>query len=171
MKDWQKILQEELIPAVIGDHFWENSLLEIAHNDISPAGLHLAIFVKPYLSYVLEGKKTVESRFATKRFAPYGQVATGDVILLKQSSGPILGLSLVSQVWFYNLDTESLKQLRKDFTDALCAQDPSFWRQREQASFATLMRLTSVRAVSPVAFPKRDQRGWVVLRPSSVLFQ
>src|SRR5882757_5711201 len=59
-------------------------------------GIHLAVFVEPYLSFVLEGKKTVESRFSVNRHAPYEQVRSGDLIVLKKSSGPICGVCRVS---------------------------------------------------------------------------
>jgi hypothetical protein len=91
-------------------------------------------------------------------------------ILLKESSGPILGLCRVSNVWFYSLNPNSWQHLRSEFAEALCAQDPDFWSQRAGASFATLMQIDYVRAIEPIPFPKQDRRGWVVLRPPGLLF-
>lgn len=170
MLNWRTIVSKDVLPVVAGDGYWESNLREIVSEDASPPGLHLAVFLEPYLSYVLEGKKTVESRFATRRYAPYRQIAPGDIILLKQSGGPIRGLCTVSDVWFYSLTPTSWRKLRKEFAEALCAQDPDFWKERQNASFATLMRLRSVRTIDPVAFPKQDRRGWVVLRSSGSLF-
>lgn len=164
MRNWRRLIAENIIPAIAGDHFWESRLCEIISDDISPFGLHLAIFVEPYLTYILEGRKTVESRFGVHRRAPYGQVAPEDVILLKRSGGPVTGICLVSDVWFYNVNVESWQDLRTEFAEALCAQDPEFWETRKNASFATLMRLSYVRSIDPVAVPKKDRRGWVVLR-------
>ncbi|NEO46376.1 MAG: ASCH domain-containing protein [Moorea sp. SIO4A3] len=128
--------------------------------------LHLAIFVEPYLQFILDGEKTVDSRFSTRRFAPYNRVEKGDVVLLKKSSGPIVGICQVSYVWFYELDPESWRTI-KGFADAICAQDPDFWKQREAASFATLMRIQNVKPIEPIKFVKRDRRGWVVLHERS----
>jgi hypothetical protein len=122
--------------------------------------------VEPYLSYVLDGRKTIESRFATRRYAPYGRINPGDMILLKESGGPIRGLCEVSEVWFYNLTPDSWRYLQREFAKDLCAQEPDFWIERQNASFATLMSLESVRQIAPVEFPKQDRRGWVVLRSS-----
>ncbi|MBN8564807.1 MAG: ASCH domain-containing protein [Leptolyngbya sp. UWPOB_LEPTO1] len=130
-----------------------------------PFTLHLGVFVEPYLQFILEGKKTIESRFATRRFAPYNQVEKGDVILLKQSSGPIVGICQVTHCWFYELDPESWETIQRDFAQALCAQDPEFWQQRQAASYATLMRVQFVKAIEPIPFAKRDRRGWVILQP------
>lgn len=145
------------------DNYWAARLAAFKQREI---GLHLAIFVEPYLTYLLEGRKTVESRFSMRRYPPYGRVSPGDVVLIKKSGGPIVGVCEVGDVWHYRLDPHSWKELRQTFTNALCAQDPAFWKAREAASFATLMRVVSVRAVDPITFAKKDRRGWVVLRSS-----
>jgi hypothetical protein len=156
-----------LLAAVQGDAFWEPRLAQLATETTPAFALHLGIFVEPYLQYILDGLKTVESRFATRRFAPYQQVATGDVLLLKQTSGPIVGLCQIAHVWFYRLDPHSWQTIRTSFAQALCAQDPDFWAARAHASFATLMRVQHVRAIVPIGYQKRDRRGWVVLRPAA----
>jgi len=68
---------------------------------VSTRGIHLAVLVEPYLSLILDGKKTIESRFSINRHAPFEQVQRGDVLILKRSSGPIEGLCTVSDAWFY----------------------------------------------------------------------
>ena len=67
-------------------------------------GVHLAIFVEPYLELVLAGKKTIESRFSANRCPPYNAVKKGDLLLLKRSGGPVVGVATVGQVWSYDLD-------------------------------------------------------------------
>jgi ASC-1-like (ASCH) protein len=54
--------------------------------------LHLAILNEPYLEYILQGKKTIESRFSLTRVPPYKQVSKGDIVFLKQYGDPIVGL-------------------------------------------------------------------------------
>lgn len=164
-------LVDELSVAVQGDSFWESYLKQLTSPTSASFALHLAVLVEPYLQFILEGKKTVESRFSTRRFAPYNRVEKGDVVLLKQSSGPIVGICQVAYVWFYQLDPESWRTIRKEFAEALCAQDPSFWEEREAATFATLMRIRHVKSISPIKFTKRDRRGWVVLHESSEQLQ
>lgn len=154
---WRSVI-DSLAAAGIND-YWRERL-----RTLTTSGIHLAIFVEPFLDHVLAGRKTVESRFASRRFAPYGRVCRGDVILLKRSSGPISGICEVTDVWFYRLDPISLGGIRTTFAEALCAQDPSFWHARTAASFATLMRITSVQPLTPFSYEKRDRRGWVVLK-------
>ena len=115
----------------------------------------------------MKEKKTVESRFSINHSPPHNRVFSGDVLLLKKSGGPIVGICEVTNVWSYKLDKNSWSEIRKDFTIALCAQDPEFWAQRKNASFATLMKLKKSIKTEPVFLNKRDRRGWVVLKQKS----
>jgi dephospho-CoA kinase len=151
--------------AVKGDEFWEGYLRPLQSGRRHSYSVHLAVFVEPYLTHVLEGRKTVESRFSAVRCAPYHRVSRGDVVLLKASGGPVMGLCLVGQTWFYQLDPRSWRTIRKEFTLALCAQDPAFWEIRQRAAYATLMQVENVRRIDPLPWTKRDRRGWVVVRP------
>lgn len=125
--------------------------------------LHLAIFVEPYLTFILEGKKTVESRFSCVRCAPYDRVKTGDVILLKRAGGPVAGLCCVNSAWFYELDRKTLGEIRREFSDQICPAESGFWTSREGRSFATLISLTDVERVPEFSVSKRDRRGWVTI--------
>ncbi|MBA3831711.1 MAG: ASCH domain-containing protein [Chthoniobacterales bacterium] len=129
-------------------------------------GIHVAVFVEPFLGFVLNGKKTVESRFSLTRRAPFKQVDVGDLVLLKKSGGPIVGSCRVAQTWFYVIDPASWTQIRREFAQAICAQDSTFWIERAHAKYATLLRIDDVHALPPVKFAKKDRRGWVVIRRS-----
>ena len=115
--------------------------------------LHLAVFVPPYLDLILAGRKTAESRFSRRRIAPYGCVAVGDVLLLKRSGGPIVGVCLIAHVWQFDLETTELAAIRAEFTGALCAA----------ARYATIMSLAYAGPIAPFPYHKRDRRGWCVL--------
>ena len=130
-------------------------------------GIHLAIFVEPYLQYIIEGKKTVESRFSVNRIAPFKRIFQGDLILLKRSGGPVVGFCLVKKVWFYQIKPSTWNEIRNNFESALCAQDPQFWKSKKHASYATLIKLGEFNSFSPIKFRKRDRRGWVVLKPKA----
>lgn len=164
MTSWHISLVETVQSIVQGDPFWEGYLRHVIAPHMVRCSLHLAILVEPYLQFILEGRKTVESRFSVRRCAPYESVQRGDIVFLKRSSGPIVGLCQIADAWSYRLDPDSWSMIRKEFTQALCAQDPSFWQARRHATFATLMRLQHVRTLSPLPYAKRDRRGWVILQ-------
>jgi hypothetical protein len=121
------------------------------------------VFVDPFLDFIIDGTKTVESRFSATRCAPYRAVEPGDLVLLKRSAGPIVGLAEVSEVWYYKLDSGAWETIRRRFGPLLRVDDPSFWDRRASSCFATLMRLDRVETISPLGCGKRDRRGWVVL--------
>jgi hypothetical protein len=126
----------------------------------------LAVFVDPFLDYILDGSKTVESRFSANRCAPFGKVCRGDIVLLKGTGGPVIGIARIGAVWSYRLNDSSWRLIRERFAAALRAQTPDFWEQRSGAAFATLMSIDRVRRLAPVEWKKRDRRGWVVLQPA-----
>lgn len=153
----------------VGSHgFWLSYLAE-AFEPNSPIGIHVAIFSEPFLSHVLEGRKTMESRFSRNRCAPFGEVGEGDIIMLKEVAGPIRGLSLASRTWFFDLDHDSLEGIKARYAEAICADD-AFWQDRRDTSYATLIQLDQTTAIGPVRCDKRDRRGWVSIRPRQMAF-
>ena len=144
---------------------WEGYLGSLSTTGSTPFSVHLAVLLEPYLKFILEGTKTVESRFSKNRIAPYGVVESGDVVLLKRSGAKsVSGLCIVRRVWFYQLDNENLQVIKNDFSAGLRADGSAFWEQRQSARFATLMRISEVYRLPPIEIQKRDRRGWVVLR-------
>jgi hypothetical protein len=158
------IAPDVLYTALQDDTFWSRYIQQALTPNAQAVSLHLAILVNPYLQRLLDGQKTIESRFSIQRRAPYEQVQAGDVVLLKQSGRPIRGIGLVSQVWFYELTPPVLQHIQTTYADELGIDDPGFWAARTTASFATLMRLDHVSPIAPIVFTKRDQRAWVVLQ-------
>jgi dephospho-CoA kinase len=151
-----------------GVPYWGNFFESLGSLSHSRIGIHLAIFVEPYLEFVLEGKKTVESRFSVNRVAPYGQVGENDVIFLKRAGGPIVGICEVTNTWFYRLGPGSFEEIAARFGRAICPVDDEFWTDRRHTEYATLIKLGRVHRTEPLVFPKKDRRGWVVLKPSDL---
>jgi hypothetical protein len=158
---WADVLLSQLRGEVAGtvlSGLLEGILAETLENSI-----HLAVFIEPYLSFVLDGKKTIDSRFSVHRHAPFEQVRKGDLLVLKQSSGPICGVCRVSHAWYYRLDPTTWSDIER-YASALCMDDSAFWTKKREASFATLIRLEDVIRIPEIAVNKVDPRGWVVLK-------
>jgi hypothetical protein len=159
---------DELLEQVTGHHFWL-TYLSCATRPTSRVGIHLAIFAEPFLSMVLSGEKTVESRFSRNRCAPYGEVGEGDVILITEVSGPIRGIALARRTWCYDLAIEPIDRIRTRFGANIQADD-EFWASRADALYATLIELEAAASIAPVKCDKRDRRGWVSLRSRQMTF-
>jgi ASC-1-like (ASCH) protein len=152
-------LVQDADPAVV-------ALLEPFTEGTTSSSLHLAVLVEPYLSFILNGSKTVESRFSVNRIPPHGRVQPGDSILLKGAGRPIVGICRAEYVWDYILDTDSWEEIRTRFSTPIRAQD-GFWESRRDARFATLIKIADLRRLPATPIGKRDRRGWVVLAAGS----
>lgn len=159
---------DEILQHVDGHDFWLTYLSE-AIDPSSRIGIHVAIFAEPFLSLVLSGQKTIESRFSRTRCAPYGEIDDGDIILLKEVAGPIRGVALARRTWCYDLLTEPIERIRDRFGASICADD-AFWASRADALYATLIELDAAASTAPVRCDKRDRRGWVSLRSRQLIF-
>lgn len=124
---------------------------------------HIAIFVGDAIENIITGKKTVEGRFSYARYIPYGAIKKGDLILLKQSGGPIIGQVEVENVlYFDNLDGEKIGKLRREYGEEMVMND-LFWSDKQKSRYATIVFLTHPRRyLTPLSFHKHDRRAWVV---------
>lgn len=164
MPTWSSSLLSSLDECLNGNEFWTARGSEVRGSSECVRNLHLAIFVEPFLSFLLEGRKTIESRFSIHRRAPFECVEKGDIVLIKASGGPIVALAEISDVWCYELNPDSRAFIRSRFAKQLCVE-PEFWESKAAACYATLMRFSRVDRVEPIDCRKRDRRGWVVLKP------
>ncbi len=153
--------------AVADNKEWTEYLDKNLFRPPPAVSAHLGVFVEPYLSYVLDGSKTIESRFSLNQCDPFGSVTKGDIVLVKEAAGPVVGLCRVSMVWSYVLDPESLTEIRSIFEPAMRVESESFWAERTDAAFATLMQIDHVTRIQPFTIEKKDRRGWVVLKRRS----
>ena len=124
--------------------------------------LHMAILQPPYLDLIVEGTKTIESRFNIKRAAPFGKVVVGDLILLKETGKPITNYFFAASVLLFDLAEVPIEYVRENYGQKIQAQDEeTFWRERAASRYATLIEVGERGAVAPFAVTKKDQRGWV----------
>ena len=153
---WEIALRDSVRAALRGEKFYK-SLVD------GGSRLHLAVLVEPYLSLLLSGGKTMESRFSMTRRPPFGRVNASDILILKRSAGPIVGVCHVTDVQFYHLDPSSVGRLRSSFDKPLAIVDDGFWERQANMRYATLMRVSHPRPLVGIRCGKRDQRGWVTL--------
>ena len=113
------------------------------------------------MTAVLDGRKTMESRFTLTRQPPWGCVEPGDIILLKRSGGAVVGVARAGAAQSHELSPALIQRLRARFETQLCATDDQFWSSRAGKNYATLIEIEDVEPLADVAIEKRDRRGWV----------
>jgi len=157
-------LRSHLATSLSGDPAWDLALSRMTRGEL---GLHLAVLTEPFCSLLLDGAKTIESRFSRVRCAPYGTLAEGDIVVVKKTGGPVIGAFQAGTVRSYRLTPVGVAQLRDQYAAQICADDSQFWADRADCAYATLVDVTHVRLLPAQAFPKKDRRGWVqLIRPS-----
>lgn len=125
---------------------------------------HLAIFLKDAAEKVLAGEKEVELRLSQHKVLPYGAVAKGDVIYVKNSGGKIIGQVAVDNVLYYDqLDSEMYRNLRHEYEEAsLMGKD--FWDKKSNSAFATIIFLKNpIKFLAPLSYQKHDRRPWIIM--------
>lgn len=63
----------------------DNLEKQLSHNEmakIKNKNVHLGIFSDPYLTYMLDGLKSIESRFSKNRIAPYNKITKDDIVII-----------------------------------------------------------------------------------------
>jgi ASC-1-like (ASCH) protein len=161
MENDKRCLLSDLRVALAKDRFWSRSLSVQNEKRFT---LHMGIFREPYLTSIMEGKKTIETRFAKRSCASYEMIAAGDIIVLKRAAGRIVGVCMAERVWFYRLDVESFSLIKETFSAAICPANESFWDICKQSAVATLILVSNVAVAPNVQFKKPDRRGWVVFK-------
>jgi hypothetical protein len=162
MPAWSSSLLDVLDECLDGHEVWKSRVHADKNGVTAPRGIHLAVFVEPFLGFLLGGQKTVESRFSIHRCPPFGYVHAHDLVLIKESGGPIVAIAEVSDVWYYTLNPGARDFIRARFAKQLCVE-AEFWERKADSCYATLMQFSRVAQVQPIHCTKRDRRGWVVL--------
>ncbi|MFN7160865.1 MAG: ASCH domain-containing protein [Candidatus Gracilibacteria bacterium] len=133
-----------------------------------PAVLHLAVFKEPFLSLIFSGTKTLESRLSKHRSPPYQKVSPGDIILLKESSGPLKGFCTVKNVVYLGpLTTQEMHMTVDQYSKDLCLTE-DFKREKKESRYISLFELENITSVHLVSIIKKDPRSWIkITNPSN----
>ncbi len=128
--------------------------------NIKDKTLHLGIFTEPYLTYILEGKKRVESRFSKKKIAPYEKIKKEDIVLVKKSGGNILAYFTIKEVLFFDLQNISIEKIKARYNKELCVND-TFWENKKESKYATLIVIDQIIKLKPFPINKKGMQTWI----------
>lgn len=130
--------------------------------------MHVAIIHARYARALLSGRKRIESRLYRTRRVPLDRIRSGERVVFKVSSGPILGVARVLRVEQYaGLRPEDVDALRARYNGQIGAP-AGYWREKRGASFGVLIWVGRLRAAPPVRVPRQHGSGWVILPRESV---
>jgi hypothetical protein len=132
---------------------------------------HVAVVHPRYVSLVLAGQKTMESRLSIARCQPWGCVGSGDELYFKCSGGTIKARARVTHVESRSeLTPVAIATLRAQHNATILATS-AYWRDRRRARYATLITFADVMPIDvgpAVRLPRLYGRGWIVLGPQAL---
>ena len=131
-------------------------------NSIKNRRIHLGIFTEPYLTYMLEGKKTIESRFSKHKIAPYKQITKDDIVIVKKSGGNVIAYFTMKEVLCFDLSITPINEIKSKYGSALCV-DQQFWESKKDSCYATLLTIDKIRELKPFSIKKKGMQTWIVL--------
>lgn len=132
--------------------------------EAKPERIHIAVMVEPYLSLILQGKKTVESRFSRNRIAPWQRVRPGDIVVMKKSGGAFVGMFEAADVLYAELN-DGVDPIREHYQFALCVDD-AFWQSKADSRYATLIFIDRLLPFKPFFLPFKNRQAWIDLHGS-----
>lgn len=131
---------------------------------------HLAIFTPSVAEQILNGQKTIETRFSKHKIAPFGVVEVGDLVLIKPAGTEISGQFWVKKVInFEGLEFDDWQFIKNYYGDQLSLGsselDQKFFADRAKSRYGTLIFISRTERflTSPLKIEKKDRRGWIVL--------
>lgn len=127
--------------------------------------IHLGIFSEPCLTYMLDGKKTIESRFSKKKILPYNAISDKDIVIVKASGGNVVAYFTIKKIIFFDLNKTSIEDIRKSYQKELCVDD-NFWELKKDSNYATLIFIDKLFKVKPFKIKKKGMNTWLLLKES-----
>lgn len=125
---------------------------------------------KATVEAILNGVKTIETRFSQHKISPFGLVSVGDLVYIKPPGEEIIGQFRVKKVFFFEGLTEpDFEKIFQDYGAKISTgkkqEDEKYFSDKKKSIYGTLIFIgDSERFItSPLKIKKSDQRGWVVL--------
>jgi hypothetical protein len=130
--------------------------------------LHVAVLLPVFRPLILDGRKTIESRFSVQRRVPFGAVAPGERIYFKASSGGFFAAATADRVWMTDRLTPAMAaDLRRKYNPAIHG-DAAYWQAKRDCRYATLIWLRQVTATSTgPRYRPQHMRAWYTLDDSA----
>lgn len=126
------------------------------------SNIHLGIFTEPYLTYMLNGQKTIESRFSKNKIAPYEKITKNDIVLVKKSGGNIVAYFTIKEVLFFDLQDYAIENIKAKYNKELCVED-TFWENKKDSHYATLIKIDKLVKLKPFSINKKGMQTWILI--------
>ena len=155
--EWENYMYQEIL-----NHL-ESQLSINQINEFKTKTIHLGIFGMPYLTYMLDGQKTIESRFSKNKILPYQKISKDDIVIVKKSGGNVIAYFTIKKVLFFDLTQTSIDEIKQKYSKQLCV-DESFWISKRDSKYATLIFIDQFVHLKPFSIHKKGMQTWIKLK-------
>ncbi len=125
---------------------------------------HIAILKQPFFNMVLNGEKTIESRWSMHKVAPYNKVSVGDKILLKETGKDVTATAKVKDVRYYELTPQIVEDIKIKYGKEIETEKFEDWQTTLQKKYCTLIWLDDVKKIKPIKVQRSNGAGWIALK-------
>lgn len=122
--------------------------------------VHLGIFSREHLRYIITGEQFLEARFTKNKIAPYKTVNKGDIVVMKEACGPIQAYFIIDDVEYIEVKNMPMEEIEFRYNDEIF-QDDLFWKRKRHSNYATLIRIGEVKKLEPFRTDKMIRQGWI----------
>lgn len=129
---------------------------------------HVAILSKSrkLLLKIIEGKKTIESRWYKFKKTPYNNINPDDIVYFKESGEPVTVKSKVEKVLFFeDLNSEKIKKVIEEYGGGICISI-AYAEKLKDKNFCALIFLKDVEKIKPFNINKKGygvMAAWITL--------
>ena len=123
---------------------------------------HIAILRKKYFNLILNGEKTIESRFSFNKIAPYKQIKVGETVYLKETGKHITAKAKVKDVKFFELTSSVVEDIRIKYGKDIGVTELSAWEEIKRKKFGTLVWLEQVETIPEIMISRSCGTAWFV---------
>ncbi|MBR2008651.1 MAG: ASCH domain-containing protein, partial [Peptococcaceae bacterium] len=113
-------------------------------------------------TYLLNGKKTIESRISKYKIAPYNKIDKDDIVFVKKPGGDILAYFTIKEILFIELEDVNISEIKHKYNDRLCV-DEKFWISKKDSKYATLIFINDLVKLQPFHINKKGMQTWIKL--------
>lgn len=124
---------------------------------------HLAILKQPFLDMILSGEKTIESRWAMHKIAPFNKLSVGDEILLKETSKDVIATAKVKDFKYFELTPKVADEIKQKYGKEIGVYKFENWENYRNKKYCTLIWLENVEKVKPFKVKRSNGAGWLII--------
>lgn len=124
--------------------------------------IHLAIFDLETINKIKTGEKVYESRWTQKKSRPYNKIQNDDLVIIKESCGPVVGFYIAEEVLFYEISEDVYEIMKKYGLVFSTKNEQQIYISSKK--YITIMKIDNPVFFAPFFIEKKDSQTWACFK-------